>query len=171
MIRFAVVTASLSLLLFVASPAAAQSITCPSGTKLGSTETAAAGKFQWCERAAPGGPTRHGPMVGFHSTGHRSIELNFVDGTPRGTIRAWYQSGELSASGETRPDNGTLTLWDERGRKRAQVDVRDRQVVTQAWDEQGRAEPYEEAKLAKTLSANRDLPFIMNLFAVGIGIQ
>jgi antitoxin component YwqK of YwqJK toxin-antitoxin module len=169
-IRFAVVTAALSLLLFAVGRAAAQSITCPSGTKLGSTETAG-GKFQWCERAAPGGPIRHGPMVGFHTTGRRSIELNFVEGTPRGTIRAWYPSGDLSASGETRPDNGTLTLWDERGRKRAQVDVRDRQVVTQAWDEQGRAERYEEAKLAKMLSANRDLPFIMNLFAVGIGIQ
>jgi antitoxin component YwqK of YwqJK toxin-antitoxin module len=169
-IRFAVVTASLALLLFAAGPAAAQSITCPPGTKLGSTETAA-GKFQWCERAAAGGPIRHGPMVGFHSTGRRSIELTFVEGTPQGTLRAWYESGDLSASGETRPDNGTLTLWDERGRKRAQVDVRNRQVVTQAWDEQGRAERYEEAKLAKTLSANRDLPFIMNLFAVGIGIQ
>jgi antitoxin component YwqK of YwqJK toxin-antitoxin module len=169
-IRFAVVTASLSLLLFAASPAAAQSIACPPGTKLGSTETAG-GKFQWCERAAPGGPIRHGPMVGFHPSGRRSIELSFVEGTPRGTIRAWYQNGDLSASGETRPDNGTLTLWDERGRKRAQINVLERQVVSQAWDEQGRAERYEEAKLAKTLSANRDLAFIMNLFAVGIGIQ
>jgi antitoxin component YwqK of YwqJK toxin-antitoxin module len=169
-IRFAAVAAPLLLLLFAASPVAAQSITCPPGTKLGSTETAG-GKFQWCERAAPGGPIRHGPMVGFHSTGRRSIELNFADGTPRGPIRAWYETGEISASGETRPDNGTLTLWDERGRKRAQVDVRDRQVVTQAWDEQGRAARYEEAKLAKVLAANRDLPFIMNLFAVGIGIQ
>ena len=169
MIRFAVPAASILLLLAGAAPAA-QAIDCPPGTRLGSTESAA-GKFQWCERPAPGGPIRHGPMVGFYPNGRRSIELSFVEGTPRGAIRAWYESGELSASGETRPDNGTLTLRDERGRRRAQVDVRDRQVVTQAWDDQGRAEKYEEAKLAKTLSTNRDLTFIMNLFAVGIGMQ
>jgi antitoxin component YwqK of YwqJK toxin-antitoxin module len=166
----AVAVALLVAAVLAARPAAAQSITCPEGTKIGSTETAT-GKFQWCERAAAGGPIRHGPMVGFYGNGRRSIELTFVDGTPRGVIRAWYEGGQLSASGETRPDNGSLTLWDERGRKRAQVDVRERQVVSQAWDEQGRPERYEEKKLAKTLSANRDLPFIMNLFAVGIGIQ
>jgi len=98
-------------------------------------------------------------------------EVSFVDGTPRGPIRAWYDNGEISAIGETRPDNGTLTLRDERGRKRAQIDVRGRQVVTQAWDADGREERYEEAKLAKALAANRDLSFIMNIFAVGIGIQ
>jgi len=94
-----------------------------------------------------------------------------VDGTPRGPIRAWYDSGQASAIGETRPDNGTLTLRDEAGRRRAQIDVRARQVVTQAWDADGREEKYEETKLAKTLAANRDLSFIMNIFAVGIGIQ
>jgi hypothetical protein len=92
-------------------------------------------------------------------------------GTPRGPIRAWYDSGQASAIGETRPDNGTLTLRDEAGRRRAQIDVRARQVVTQAWDADGREEKYEETKLAKTLAANRDLSFIMNIFAVGIGIQ
>jgi antitoxin component YwqK of YwqJK toxin-antitoxin module len=168
--RFAVAAASLVTLLAAASPAAAQSITCPPGTKLGRTETATA-KFEWCERPAPGGPIRHGPTVGFFPSGRRSLELDFADGTPRGQIRAWYESGTPSASGETRPDNGTLTLWDERGRRRAQIDVRDRQVLTQAWDEEGRPERYEEAKLAKALPANRDLPFILNLFAVGIGIQ
>jgi antitoxin component YwqK of YwqJK toxin-antitoxin module len=152
-----------------AGPAVAQ-ITCPPGTKLGSTETAG-GKFQWCERADARGAIRHGPMVGFYPSGRQSLELSFVEGTPRGPIRAWYDNGEISAIGETRPDNGTLTLRDEQGRKRAQIDVRERQVVTQAWDAEGREERYEEAKLAKALSANRHLPFIMNLFAVGIGIQ
>ena len=45
------------------------------------------------------------------------------------------------------------------------------EVVTQAWDEQGHAERYDEKKLAKAFPTNRNLPFIMNLFAVGIGIQ
>ena len=159
----------LSLLLSNVRPAAAQ-ITCPPGTRLGSTESSG-GKLQWCERPDPGGPIRHGPMVAFYPSGRKSFEVAFVDGTPRGAIRAWYDNGEASAIGETRPDNGTLTLRDERGRKRAQIDVRERQVVTQAWDAEGREERYEEKKLAKTLSANRNLPFIMNLFAVGIGIQ
>jgi hypothetical protein len=159
----------LSLLLLNVRPVAAQ-ITCPPGTRLGSTESSG-GKLQWCERPDPGGPIRHGPMVAFYPSGRKSFEVAFVDGTPRGAIRAWYDNGEASAIGETRPDNGTLTLRDEQGRKRAQIDVRGRQVVTQAWDASGREERYEEKKLAKTLSANRDLPFIMNLFAVGIGIQ
>ena len=157
------------LLLVGVGPAAAQ-ITCPPGAKLGGTENAS-GKAQWCERSDPGGPIRHGPMVAFYPSGRRSFEIAFVDGTPRGPIRAWYDNGEISAIGETRPDNGTLTLRDERGRKRAQIDVRARQVVTQAWDADGREERYEEAKLAKALAANRDLSFIMNIFAVGIGIQ
>ncbi|MFI5374314.1 MAG: toxin-antitoxin system YwqK family antitoxin [Candidatus Rokuibacteriota bacterium] len=157
------------LLLSGVRPAAAQ-ITCPPGTKLGSTE-ASGRKLNWCERPDAGGAIRHGPMLGFYASGRRSFEVSFVDGTPRGPIRAWYDNGEISAIGETRPDNGTLTLRDEHGRKRAQIDVRDRQVATQAWDADGREERYEEAKLVKTLAANRDLPFIMNLFAVGIGIQ
>jgi hypothetical protein len=157
------------LLLSSVRPAAAQ-ITCPPGTRLGSTESPG-GKLQWCERPDPGGPIRHGPMVAFYPSGRKSFEVAFVDGTPRGSIRAWYDNGEASAIGETRPDNGTLTLRDEQGRKRAQIDVRERQVVTQAWDAEGREERYEEKKLAKALAANRDLPFIMNLFAVGIGIQ
>jgi hypothetical protein len=161
---------SLAILLAGALPAAAQSITCPPGTRLGGAETDV-GKFQWCEQNAPGGPIRQGPMVGFHPNGRRSFELTFVDGTPRGSIRAWYEGGQPSMTGETRPDNGTLILWDERGRRRAQIDVRERQVLTQAWDEQGRAERYDEAKLAKAFPTNRNLPFIMNLFAVGIGIQ
>jgi hypothetical protein len=74
-------------------------------------------------------------------------------------------------TGDTRPDNGTPILWDERGRRRAQIDVRDRQVVTQAWDEEGRAERYDEKKLVRALPTNRNLGFIMQLFAVGIGIQ
>ncbi|MGH7314884.1 MAG: toxin-antitoxin system YwqK family antitoxin [Candidatus Rokuibacteriota bacterium] len=156
--------------LAVTGPAAAQSITCPPGSKLGGTESDA-GKFQWCEQAAPGGAIRHGPMVGFHPNGRRSIELTFVDGTPRGAVRAWYEGGQPSMTGETRPDNGTLILWDERGRKRAQIDVRERRVVTRAWDEQGREERYDEAKLAKALPANRNLGFVMQLWAVGIGIQ
>jgi hypothetical protein len=157
------------LLLAGVGPAAAQ-ITCPPGTRLGGSENAG-GKMQWCERSEPGGPIRHGPMVAFYPSGRRSFEIAFVDGTPRGPIRAWYDNGEISAIGETRPDNGTLTLRDERGRKRAQIDVRARQVATQAWDADGREERYEEAKLAKALVANRDLSFIMNVFAVGIGIQ
>jgi hypothetical protein len=168
--RLVTVGLALVVVLEAAGPGAAQSITCPAGATLRSTETAA-GKVQWCEMAARGGPIRHGPMVGFHPNGRRSLELSFVDGTPRGSIQAWYESGQPSASGETRPDNGTLTLWDERGRKRALIEVRDRQVVTQAWDEQGREERYDEARLAKALAANRDLSFIMTLFAVGIGIQ
>ena len=157
------------LLLAGVGPAAAQ-ITCPPGTTLGESENAG-GKMKWCERSEPGGPIRHGPMVAFYPSGRRSFEIAFVDGTPRGPIRAWYDNGEISAIGETRPDNGTLTLRDERGRKRAQIDVLARQVVTQAWDADGRQERYEEAKLAKALVANRDLSFIMNVFAVGIGIQ
>ena len=157
------------LLLAGVGPAAAQ-ITCPPGTSPGSTENSD-GKLQWCERPDAGGPIRHGPMVAFYPSGRRSFEVAFVDGTPRGPIRAWYDNGEASAIGETRPDNGTLTLRDEQGRKRAQIDVRERQVVTQAWDAEGREERYEEKKLARALAANRDLPFIMNLFAVGIGIQ
>jgi hypothetical protein len=74
-------------------------------------------------------------------------------------------------TGETRPDNGTLILWDERGRKRAQVDVRQRQVLTRAWDEEGREQRYEEAKLVKAMPGNRNLGFLMQLWAVGIGIQ
>lgn len=158
------------LLLSTTGPAVAQGITCPEGTKVGNSETPA-GRLQWCERPDASGPIRHGPMVGFYPSGRRSLELSFVDGTPRGPIRTWYDNGEISAIGETRPDNGTLTLRDERGRKRAQIDVRERQVVTQAWDAEGRPERYEEAKLAKALSANPSLSFIMNLFAVGIGIQ
>ncbi len=157
------------LLLAGVGPTAAQ-ITCPPGTTLGESENAG-GKMKWCERSEPGGPIRHGPMVAFYPSGRRSFEIAFVDGTPRGPIRAWYDNGEISAIGETRPDNGTLTLRDERGRKRAQIDVLARQVVTQAWDADGRQERYEEAKLAKALVANRDLSFIMNVFAVGIGIQ
>jgi hypothetical protein len=159
----------LSLLLSHVRPVAAQ-ITCPPGTRLGSTESSG-GKLQWCERSDPGGPIRHGPMVAFYPSGRKSFEVAFVDGTPRGSIRAWYDNGEASAIGETRPDNGTLTLRDEHGRKRAQIDVRDRQLVTQAWDANGKEERYEEAKLAKSLAANRELALIMNLFAVGIGIQ
>ncbi|HUM16993.1 MAG TPA: hypothetical protein VL086_14960 [Candidatus Nitrosotalea sp.] len=169
MIRLAAAI-SLLALLSGALPAGAQSITCPPGTKLDGTESDA-GKFQWCEQATPGGPIRQGPMVGFHRNGRRSFELTFVEGTPRGTIRAWYEGGQPSMTGETRPDNGTLILWDERGRRRAQIDVRDRQVVTQAWDEQGKEERYDEKKLVKVFPANRNLSFIMNLFAVGIGIQ
>ena len=168
-IRFALATALL-VLLAAPGPADAQSITCPPGTKEGGAETDV-GKFRWCEQAAPGGPIRQGPMVGFHPNGRRSFDLTFVDGTPRGPIRAWYEGGQPSMTGETRPDNGILILWDERGRRRAQIDVRSRQVVTQAWDENGREERYDEKKLVKIFPANRNLPFIMNLFAVGIGIQ
>lgn len=169
MIRSAVAATLLALLLGPA-PALAQSITCPPGTKRGGAE-GEGGKVQWCEQAAPGGPIRQGPMVGFHPNGRRSFELTFVDGTPRGAVRAWYESGQPSMTGDTRPDNGTLLLWDERGRKRAQVDVLARQVVTRAWDEQGREERYEESKLAKAMPANRNLGFIMQLWAIGIGIQ
>ena len=169
MIRPAVAALLLALLLGPA-PALAQSVTCPPGTKRGGAE-GEGGKVQWCEQAAPGGPIRQGPMVGFHPNGRRSFELTFVDGTPRGAVRAWYESGQPSMTGETRPDNGTLLLWDERGRKRAQVDVLARQVVTRAWDEQGREERYEEAKLAKAMPANKNLGFIMQLWAIGIGIQ
>jgi hypothetical protein len=168
-IRSAVAATLLALLLGPA-PALAQSVTCPPGTKRGGAE-GEGGKVQWCEQAAPGGPIRQGPMVGFHPNGRRSFELTFVDGTPRGAVRAWYESGQPSMTGETRPDNGTLLLWDERGRKRAQVDVLARQVVTRAWDEQGREERYEESKLAKAMPANRNLGFIMQLWAIGIGIQ
>jgi len=169
-IRSLVAAASLLALLAAPGPAAAQSIACPAGTQPGSAETPTA-KLQWCERPAPGGPIRHGPMVGFYPSGRRSLEITFVEGTPRGALQAWYESGTPSASGDTRPDNGTLTLWDERGRRRALIEVRAREVVTHAWNEQGKDEPYQEARLAKVLSANRDLSFIMTLFAVGIGIQ
>jgi hypothetical protein len=164
------IAVSLLTLVLVAAAAEAQSITCPPGSKRGGTESEA-GKFHWCEQAAPGGTIRQGPMVGFHPNGRRSFELNFVDGSPRGAVRAWYEGGQPSMTGETRPDNGTLVLWDERGRKRAQVDVRERQVVTRAWTEDGREERYEEAKLAKAMPTNRNLGFIMQLWAVGIGIQ
>jgi hypothetical protein len=169
-IRLVLAGLSLALLLMVRTVPAEAQITCPEGTKLGGTESAA-GKVQWCERPDPGGSIRHGPMMAFYPSGRKSFEIAFVDGTPRGPIRAWYDNGEISAIGETRPDNGTLTLRDERGRKRAQIDVRARQVVTQAWDADGREERYEEKKLARALSANRDLSFLMNIFAVGIGIQ
>ena len=169
MIRLAAALWTMALL-GAALPAAAQSITCPAGTKLGGAETEV-GKFQWCEQSAPDGMIRQGPMVGFHPNGRRSFELTFVDGTPRGSIRAWYEGGQPSMTGDTRPDNGTLILWDERGRRRAQIDVRERQVLTQAWDEQGREERDDETKLARAFPNNRNLPFIMNLFAVGIGIQ
>jgi len=170
MAHLVVAAVSLGLLLSLSGAVAAQPITCPDGTRLGGSESPA-GKLLWCERADPRGSIRHGPMVGSYPNGNRRLELHFVDGTPRGPIRAWYENGQASAIGETRPDNGTLTLRDERGRKRAQIDVRARQVVTQAWDADGREERYEEAKLAKALAANRDLSFIMNVFAVGIGIQ
>jgi hypothetical protein len=170
MIGRATLAASLLGLLVATTPAVAQSIACPPGSKRGGTESDA-GTFQWCEQAAPGGAIRQGPMVGFHPNGRRSFELTFVDGTPRGPLRAWYEGGQPSMTGETRPDNGTLILWDERGRRRAQVDVRDRQVVTRAWDEQGREERYEEKKLAKAMPGNRHLGFLMQLWAVGIGIQ
>ena len=163
---------ALSLLALLVAPVAAgaQSITCPPGTTRGGTESEA-GKFHWCEQTSPGGPIRQGPMVGFHPNGRRSFELNFVDGSPRGSVRAWYEGGQPSMTGETRPDNGTLILWDERGRRRAQVDVRDRVVATRAWDEEGREERYQEAKLVKAMPANRNLGFLMQLWAVGIGIQ
>ena len=162
--------ALLLALLAAAAPVAAQSITCPTGSKRGGTENET-GKFQWCEQTGPDGTIRQGPMVGFHPNGKRSFELTFVDGTPRGGVKAWYEGGQPSMTGETRPDNGTLILWDERGRRRAQIDVRQRQIVTRAWDEEGREQRYEEAKLAKALPANRNLGFIMHLWAVGIGIQ
>jgi hypothetical protein len=165
-----VLGAALLLLLAAAAPAAAQSITCPPGSKRGGTDSDA-GKFLWCEQAGPDGPIRQGPMVGFHPNGRRSFELTFVDGTPRGPIQAWYEGGQPSMTGETRPDNGILILWDERGRKRAQVDVRQRQVLTRAWDEEGREQRYEEAKLVKAMPGNRNLGFLMQLWAVGIGIQ
>jgi len=164
---------ALSLLALLAgAPAAApaQSIACPPGSTPGGAESDI-GKFQWCEQLTASGPIRQGPLLGFHLNGRRSFELTFVDGTPRGAVRAWYESGQPSMTGETRPDNGTLILWDDRGRKRAQVDVRDRQLVTRAWDEQGREERYQEAKLAKAMPTNRNLGFIMQLWAVGIGIQ
>jgi hypothetical protein len=161
---------SLLAVVLVAAAAEAQSITCPAGSQRGGAESEA-GKFQWCEQATPGGPIRQGPMVGFHPNGRRSFELNFVDGSPRGPVRAWYEGGQPSMTGETRPDNGTLILWDERGRKRAQIDVRERQVLTRAWDEAGKEERYEEAKLARAMPANRHLGFLMQLWAVGIGIQ
>lgn len=170
MARPVVPAVSLALLLWVAGPAGAQPITCPQGTQLGRSENST-GKLLWCERSDPRGSIRHGPMLGSYPNGNRRLELHFVDGTPRGPIRAWYDNGQASAIGETRPDNGTLTLRDENGRKRAQIDVRDRQVATQAWDADGKEERYEEAKLAKSLAANRELALIMNLFAVGIGIQ
>ncbi len=164
--------ALLGLGLVAPSPAmAADPIVCPEGTRPGITEKAGEGTLRWCERPAPGGSVRHGPMLGSYPSGRRRFEVYFVDGTPRGPIRAWYDNGQASAIGETRPDNGTLTLRDEAGRRRAQIDVRSRQVATQAWDAEGREEKYEEAKLAKTLAANRDLSFIMNIFAIGIGIQ
>jgi len=168
-IRPAVAVSLLALLLAVVS-AAAQSITCPPGTKRGGAESEV-GKYHWCEQETPGGAIRQGPMVAVHPNGRRSFELTFVDGTPRGPVGAWYEGGQPSMTGETRPDNGTLVLWDERGRKRAQIDVRERQIVTRAWDEQGREERYEEAKLAKAMPTNRNLGFIMLLWAVGIGIQ
>jgi len=155
--------------LLAASLAAAQIVGCPTGTRPGRTSTPT-GRYEWCERPAARAPVRHGPLVGVHANGRRSLEVNFVDGTPRGPIRAWYESGEVSASGETRPDNGVLTLRDERGRRRAQIDVRDREIVAQAWDEQGRAEPYDRTRLARVMPANRDLLFIMSLWAAGIGI-
>ena len=170
MIRLVLAGLSLALLLMVRTAPGGAQITCPEGPKLGGTESAA-GKVQWCERPDSGGSIRHGPMMAFYPSGRKSFEIVFVDGTPRGPIRAWYDNGEISAIGETRPDNGTLTLRDERGRKRAQIDVRARQVVTQAWDAEGREERYEEKKLARALAANRDLSFLMNIFAVGIGIQ
>jgi hypothetical protein len=170
MIRRAAVATSLLGLLVAPAPAPAQAITCPPGSSRGGTENDA-GKLQWCEQAAPGGPIRQGPMVGFHPNGRRAFELTFVDGTPRGAMRAWYEGGQPSMTGETRPDNGTLILWDDRGRKRAQVDVRNRQLVTRAWDEQGREERYDEAKLARAMPGNRNLGFLMQLWAVGIGIQ
>jgi hypothetical protein len=169
-IRPALAVSLLALIIGASVPVLAQSITCPPGSTRGGTESEI-GKFHWCEQVTPSGPIRQGPMVGFHPNGRRSFELNFVDGSPRGAVRAWYAGGQPSMTGETRPDNGTLVLWDERGRKRAQVDVRDRQVVTRAWDEEGREERYQEAKLAKVLPANRNLGFIMQLWAVGIGIQ
>jgi hypothetical protein len=43
--------------------------------------------------------------------------------------------------------------------------------VTRAWDEQGREERYQEAKLAKAMPGNRNLSLLMQLWAVGIGIQ
>ena len=95
MIRLAAALWTMTLL-GAALPAAAQSITCPAGTKLGGAETEV-GKFQWCEQSAPGGMIRQGPMVGFHPNGRRSFELTFVDGTPRGSIRAWYEGGPIIA--------------------------------------------------------------------------
>lgn len=166
--RTAVAALFLSALLATAAPAHAQVVNCPPGTKAGSSD-AATGKLHFCERPGQGGPVRHGPMVGIYTNGRRWMEVFFVDGTPQGPIRTWYESGQPSASGETRPDNGTLTLWDERGRRRALIEVRSRELTTHAWDEQGREEPYKEDRLAKALAANRDLGFIMNLFAVGIG--
>lgn len=170
MIRPVLVVSLLALIVGASASALAQSITCPPGSTRGGTESEA-GKFHWCEQVTPSGPIRQGPMVGFHPNGRRSFELNFVDGSPRGAVRAWYEGGQPSMTGEMRPDNGTLVLWDDRGRKRAQVDVRNRQLVTRAWDEDGREERYQEAKLAKAMPANRNLGLLMQLWAVGIGIQ
>ena len=61
------------------------------------------GKLQWCERSDPGGPIRHGPMVAFYPSGRKSFEVAFVDGTPRGSIRAWYDNGEAARSGRRDP--------------------------------------------------------------------
>src|SRR4030095_14887576 len=96
-IRLAAALGTMALLA-TALPAAAQSITCPAGTKLGGAETEG-GKFQWCEQSAPGGMIRQGPMVGFHPNGRRSFELTFVARTPRGSLRAWDAGGQASMTG------------------------------------------------------------------------
>lgn len=159
------------VILATAGPAVPQeTLECPPETTPAGAASVA-GRQQWCERSTRAGPIRHGPTVGWHQNGQKSLEIQFVEGTPRGPITAWYESGRQSASGHTEPDNGTLILWDEAGRKRAEIEVRARRLAAKAWDENGREEPYEEARLKQALSANRDLGFIMTLFAVGIGIQ
>ena len=150
-----VVASSLALLLGVAAPVAAQPMTCPEGTRIGSTETPA-GRLQWCERPDPRGPIRHGPMLGSYPNGNRRLELHFVDGTPRGPIRAWYDNGQISAIGETRPDNGTLTLRDEQGRRRAQIDVRDRQLTIHV-EPEALGPPQTKVILAKARAVIRDV--------------
>ena len=74
MAHLVVTAASLALLLSLAGPAAAQPMTCPEGTRLGSNESPA-GKLQWCERADSRGSIRHGPMVGSYPNGNRRLEI------------------------------------------------------------------------------------------------
>ena len=152
-------------LLILAELACAQAeFKCPAGTtRVGAGPPV--GRQLFCQRSVG---DRHGPTVAWHANGQKSFQVDYVDGRPLGPITAWWENGKAAVTGYTWPDNGWLVMWDEDGHMRAEVEIRNRQLLIKAWDENGGEERYDESRL---FSRNQDLPLVIMLFGMGIGIE